>query len=163
MVRVEYSVPEGLHREIIFTHDLWLPGDFRPQNQDGEVARFYVELRRMGLDITHVDVGGGLGVDYDGTQSTNIASVNYTMQEYANDIVYYIADVCNTEGVPHPDIVSESGRALVAHHSVLFGPRYRELLADIFQRGVLADDFSLHERGIAKLAEGVAAAEVPGQ
>ena len=85
----------------------------------GEVARFYVELRRMGLDITHVDVGGGLGVDYDGTQSTNVASVNYTVQEYANDIVYTIAEMCRELEQPMPDIISESGRALTAHHALM--------------------------------------------
>jgi arginine decarboxylase len=85
----------------------------------GEVARFYVELRRMGLDVTHVDVGGGLGVDYDGTQSTNTASVNYTMQEYANDIVYTLAEMCRELEQPMPDIISESGRALTAHHALM--------------------------------------------
>ena len=85
----------------------------------GEVARFYVELRRMGLDITHVDVGGGLGVDYDGTQSTNVASVNYTMQEYANDIVYTLAEMCRELELPMPNLISESGRALTAHHALM--------------------------------------------
>ncbi|MBM3906918.1 MAG: biosynthetic arginine decarboxylase [Gemmatimonadetes bacterium] len=85
----------------------------------GEVARFYVELRRMGLDVTHVDVGGGLGVDYDGTQSTNTASVNYTVQEYANDIVYTLAEMCRELEQPMPDIISESGRALTAHHALM--------------------------------------------
>jgi arginine decarboxylase len=66
-----------------------------------------------------MDVGGGLGVDYDGSRSAFDSSTNYSLQEYANDIVYYIGDVCNAEKVPHPDIISESGRALVAHHSVL--------------------------------------------
>ncbi len=64
-------------------------------------------------------MGGGLGVDYDGSRSAFDSSTNYTLQEYTNDIVYYIADVCNAEKVPHPEIVSESGRAIVAHHSVL--------------------------------------------
>jgi len=85
----------------------------------GEVARFYVELRRMGLEITHVDVGGGLGVDYDGTQSTNVTSVNYTVQEYANDIVYTLAEMCREHEQPMPDIISESGRALTAHHALM--------------------------------------------
>jgi len=84
-----------------------------------EAARFYAKLRKMGFDIEFVDVGGGLGVDYDGSRSAFDSSINYTLQEYTNDIVYYLADVCNAEGVAHPDIVSESGRALVAHHSVL--------------------------------------------
>ena len=84
-----------------------------------ESARFYAKLYKMGFKMEYMDVGGGLGVDYDGSRSAFDSSTNYTLQEYANDIVYYIADVCTTEGVPHPDIISESGRALVAHHSVL--------------------------------------------
>lgn len=84
-----------------------------------EVARFYAELRTMGVDITHVDVGGGLGVDYDGTTSTNNASVNYTLQEYANDVVYTIAEACREQDLPMPHLISESGRALTAHHAML--------------------------------------------
>jgi len=84
-----------------------------------EATRFYAKLRKMGFGIEFMDVGGGLGVDYDGSRSAFDSSTNYSLQEYTNDIVYYIADVCNAEGVPHPDIISESGRALVAHHSVL--------------------------------------------
>jgi arginine decarboxylase len=84
-----------------------------------EAARFYAKLHQMGFPIEHLDVGGGLGVDYDGSRSAFDSSTNYTLQEYTNDVVYYVADVCNAEGVPHPEIVSESGRAIVAHHSVL--------------------------------------------
>jgi len=84
-----------------------------------EAARFYAKLQKMGFNIEFLDVGGGLGVDYDGSRSAFDSSTNYTLQEYTNDIVYYVADVCNAEKVPHPDIISESGRAIVAHHSVL--------------------------------------------
>ncbi|MCA2989154.1 MAG: biosynthetic arginine decarboxylase [Gemmatimonas sp.] len=84
-----------------------------------EVARFYLELRALGVDITHVDVGGGLGIDYDGTNSTNNASVNYTLQEYANDVIYTIAEACREAELPMPHIISESGRALTAHHALL--------------------------------------------
>jgi len=84
-----------------------------------EAARFYAKLQKMGFNIEFLDVGGGLGVDYDGSRSAFDSSTNYTLQEYTNDIVYYIADVCNAEKVSHPDIISESGRAIVAHHSVL--------------------------------------------
>src|SRR5688572_25668346 len=84
-----------------------------------EAARFYAKLRKMGFALEYVDCGGGLGVDYDGSRSAFESSTNYSLQEYTNDVVYYIADVCNAEGVPHPEIVSESGRAIVAHHSVL--------------------------------------------
>ncbi|MGA2241507.1 MAG: biosynthetic arginine decarboxylase [Verrucomicrobiota bacterium] len=84
-----------------------------------EAGRLYAKLYKMGFAITYLDVGGGLGVDYDGSRSAFDSSTNYTLQEYTNDVVDYIADICNTEKVPHPDIVSESGRAIVAHHSVL--------------------------------------------
>jgi arginine decarboxylase len=84
-----------------------------------EAARFYAKLRKLGFAIEYMDVGGGLGVDYDGSRSAFDSSTNYSLQEYTNDIVYYVADVCNAEKVPHPDIISESGRAIVAHHSVL--------------------------------------------
>ena len=84
-----------------------------------EAARFYAKLFKMGFAIEYIDVGGGLGVDYDGSRSAFDSSTNYSLQEYTNDIVFYIGDVCNQEKVPHPQIVSESGRAIVAHHSVL--------------------------------------------
>ncbi len=84
-----------------------------------EIARFYAELRALGVDITHVDVGGGLGVDYDGTSSTASASVNYSIQEYANDIIYTLGDMCRELDLPMPHIISESGRALTAHHALL--------------------------------------------
>jgi len=84
-----------------------------------EAARLYAKLYKMSFQIESLDVGGGLGVDYDGSRSAFDSSTNYTLQEYTNDVIYYVADVCNTEKVPHPDIISESGRAIVAHHSVL--------------------------------------------
>jgi arginine decarboxylase len=84
-----------------------------------EISRYYAELRSMGVDITHVDVGGGLGVDYDGSNSTSQASVNYSLQEYANDVVYTLAESCRELELPMPHIISESGRALTAHHALL--------------------------------------------
>src|SRR5215208_132303 len=84
-----------------------------------EAARVYTELARAGAGLEYLDVGGGLGVDYDGSQTNFESSVNYTIEEYANDVVYHIQTVCNDEGVKHPTIVSESGRAIVAYHSVL--------------------------------------------
>src|SRR5216110_779877 len=84
-----------------------------------EVSRYYAELRGLGVDITHVDVGGGLGVDYDGSGSTSQASVNYTLQEYADDVIYTIAEACRQHELPMPHIISESGRALTAHHALL--------------------------------------------
>jgi arginine decarboxylase len=84
-----------------------------------EAARYYAKLCKLGHEIGYLDVGGGLGVDYDGSRSDFDSSTNYSLQEYANDVVWNIADVCDSEGVPHPAIVSEGGRAIVAHHSVL--------------------------------------------
>jgi len=84
-----------------------------------EAARFYVEMRKLGAPIEFMDVGGGLGVNYDGSISANISSVDYSLQEYANDIVWTMKNVCDDEDMPHPNIISESGRALVAHHAVL--------------------------------------------
>jgi arginine decarboxylase len=84
-----------------------------------EVARYYVELRQLGVGVEYVDVGGGLGVDYDGSRSTSSASVNYSMQEYANDIIYSLAEACRENEVVMPHVISESGRALTAHHALL--------------------------------------------
>jgi len=84
-----------------------------------EVARFYVELRRLNAPIEFMDVGGGLGVNYAGAISGSNSSIDYSLQEYANDIVWTLKAVCDEESLPHPNIISESGRALVAHHSVM--------------------------------------------
>src|ERR1700682_658922 len=84
-----------------------------------EAARHYAKLAKLGHDLGYLDVGGGLGVDYDGSRSDFDSSANYSLQEYANDVVWNIMDVCDSEGVAHPSIVSEGGRAIVAHHSVL--------------------------------------------
>src|SRR5919206_3605921 len=84
-----------------------------------EGARYYAKLAKMGHDLGFLDVGGGLGVDYDGSRSDFDSSANYSLQEYANDVVWNIMDVCDSEGVAHPAIVNEGGRAIVAHHSVL--------------------------------------------
>jgi arginine decarboxylase len=84
-----------------------------------EAAMYYAKLYKMGHPLEYLDVGGGLAIDYDGSRSEFHSSMNYTLEEYASDIVYNIGDVCDDEKVPHPNIVSESGRAIVAHHSVL--------------------------------------------
>jgi arginine decarboxylase len=84
-----------------------------------EAAQFYVHLKKMGFLVDFVDVGGGLGVDYDGTKSSRASSANYTIQEYANDVVFNIVNVSEKNNIPHPNIICESGRALAAHHSVL--------------------------------------------
>jgi len=84
-----------------------------------EAARFFAKLSHMGHPMEYIDVGGGLGVDYDGSRTAFDSSINYTLQEYARDVVYNIMDVVDSEKVAHPTIVSEGGRAIVAHHSVL--------------------------------------------
>jgi arginine decarboxylase len=84
-----------------------------------EAVRVYVDLARQGAGLTYLDVGGGLGVDYDGSQTNFESSANYTLQEYANDVVYHVQTVCDEAEVPHPTIISESGRAVVAYHSAL--------------------------------------------
>ena len=89
------------------------------KNAMREAGRFYVELCKLGAPLKYLDVGGGLGVDYDGSQSNFSSSMNYSMQEYANDIVYSMMELCDAEGIVHPTLVSESGRAVVAHHAVL--------------------------------------------
>jgi len=84
-----------------------------------EAARIYVELVKAGAGLEYLDIGGGLGVDYDGSQTNFESSVNYTLEEYAADVVYHVQTVCDDAGVKHPTIVSESGRAIAAYHSVL--------------------------------------------
>ncbi len=84
-----------------------------------EAVRVYVDLARAGAGLSYLDVGGGLGIDYDGSQTDFESSVNYTLQEYANDVIYHVLSVCDEVNVPHPTIVTESGRAVVAYHSVL--------------------------------------------
>ncbi|MGH9626653.1 MAG: biosynthetic arginine decarboxylase, partial [Bryobacteraceae bacterium] len=84
-----------------------------------EAARVYVDLQKMGTGLKYLDVGGGLGIDYDGSQTDFESSVNYTLEEYARDIVYHIQSICDEAEVPHPIIVTESGRAIAAYHSVL--------------------------------------------
>jgi len=84
-----------------------------------EAVRIYVDLVRMGAPLGYLDVGGGLGVDYDGTGSEFASSLNYTLQEYANDVVYGVKEICDPAGIEHPVLVSESGRAMVAHHAAL--------------------------------------------
>ncbi len=103
-----------------------------------EGARFYAKLRKMGLGLEYFDVGGGLGVDYVGARSTSyVSSLNYSMEEYAADVVYTVQQICNNEGVPEPNLVSESGRALTAHHSCL--------LMNVFGHIEFGENGAVHE------------------
>lgn len=97
-----------------------------------ESARIYAELHKLGFKLEYVDVGGGLGIDYDGSRSTNDSSRNYSLREYVADVVYGLREMCDLEGVPHPHIVSESGRALTAHHSCVI----TEVVGEIKPEGV---------------------------
>lgn len=92
----------------------------RIKNALREAMQFYVQLSKMGFVIDYVDIGGGLGVDYDGTRSSHSeSSMNYSIQEYANDAIYSIVDACEKNSLPQPNIVTETGRSLTAHHSML--------------------------------------------
>jgi len=84
-----------------------------------EAARIYVDLKKAGTGLNSLDVGGGLGIDYDGSQTDFESSVNYTLEEYARDVVYHIQSICDEAEVPHPTIITESGRAVAAYHSLL--------------------------------------------
>ncbi len=96
-----------------------------------EAARYYAKLSKMGHELGYLDVGGGLGVDYDGSRTSFDSSTNYSLQEYCNDVVYNIMEVCDSEGVAHPAIVSEGGRAIVAHHSVLVVEAFGSIEKDV--------------------------------
>jgi arginine decarboxylase len=91
----------------------------RVKDAVNELAHVYAELKELGAGLEYIDIGGGLGVDYDGSRSNYESSMNYTLNEYASDVVYRVMSVCDARGIPHPTIVSESGRAIAAHHSVL--------------------------------------------
>jgi arginine decarboxylase len=96
-----------------------------------EAARYYAKLSKLGHSLGYLDVGGGLGVDYDGSRTSFDSSTNYSLQEYCNDVVYNIMEVCDSEEVPHPVIVSEGGRAIVAHHSVLVVESFGSIEKDV--------------------------------
>src|SRR5690606_14933620 len=91
----------------------------RVKSAINEAARVYVDLHKRGAGLTYFDVGGGLGVDYDGSQTNYESSMNYTLEEYASDVIYHLQTICDDEDVPHPNIISESGRAIAAYHAVL--------------------------------------------
>jgi arginine decarboxylase len=119
-----------------------------------EGARFYAKLRKMGLGLEYFDVGGGLGVDYVGARSTAfVSSLNYSMEEYAADVVYTVQQICSHEGVPEPHLVSESGRALTAHHSCL--------LMNVFGHIEFGENGAVHEEPLASGTHEASNAPVP--
>ena len=118
----EYLKSKGLEDTLQMTHfhmGSQITNIRKVKEALNEAARIYAELVRLGAGLKIIDVGGGLGVDYDGSQTDFESSMNYSLQEYANDVVFRIKTVCDEAGVPHPKIISESGRALVAYHSML--------------------------------------------
>lgn len=104
-----------------------------------EASRIYSKLRKMDVKIELLNVGGGLGVDYDGSRTSSDASVNYSVQEFANDVVYSVKEVCAREEVPEPEIVSESGRALTAYHSMLVTDVVSTVAPNSLPAAVLSD------------------------
>ncbi|HEV2228958.1 MAG TPA: biosynthetic arginine decarboxylase [Steroidobacteraceae bacterium] len=115
----------------------------RVKDAINELAHVYAELKLMGAGLQYIDVGGGLGVDYDGSGTNFASSMNYTLNEYASDVVYRIASVCNARDIPHPMIVSESGRAVAAYHSVLIFDALGSSALDKFRvTGYEAEDYS---------------------
>lgn len=115
----------------------------RVKDAINELAHVYAELKLMGAGLQYIDVGGGLGVDYDGSGTNFSSSMNYTLAEYANDVVYRVANVCNARNIPHPVIVSESGRAVAAYHSVLIFDALGSSALDKFKvTGQVAEDYN---------------------
>ena len=111
-----------------------------------ELAHVYAELKLMGAGLQYIDVGGGLGVDYDGSGTNFASSMNYTLNEYASDVVYRVASVCNARDIPHPMILSESGRAIAAYHSVLIFDALGSSALDKFRvTGDRAEDYAGEE------------------
>jgi arginine decarboxylase len=114
----------------------------RVKDAINELAHVYAELKIMGAGLQYIDVGGGLGVDYDGSNTNYDSSMNYTLNEYASDVVYRIKSVCDARDVPHPMIISESGRAIAAHHSVLVFDTLGSSKLDQFQvTGRVEEDY----------------------
>lgn len=107
----------------------------------GEAANFYVQIRNLGCNVDYVDIGGGLGVDYEGIRSSSsTSSIDYSIQEYMNDAIFNIVDAANKNNLPHPNIISESGRSLTAHHAIL--------IVDVLDEASMpkmAEDFELKE------------------
>ncbi len=115
---IRRSQETGIRPGIGIRAKLYSKGSGKWASSGGEAARVYSKIRQMHIDVEFLDIGGGMGVDYDGSKTTFESSVNYTIQEFANDVVYTIKSVCDDENVPEPNLVTESGRVMSAYHAV---------------------------------------------
>lgn len=119
---IEFSRKNGLLDNIVLVHfhiGSQITNIRKIKNAIREASQFYVQLAKNGCNIQFVDIGGGLGVDYDGSRSTNPSSINYSVQEYLNDAIFALQEAADKHNLPHPNLITESGRSLTAHHSVL--------------------------------------------
>lgn len=119
---IEFSQKNGLLENIVLVHfhiGSQVTNIRKIKNAIREASQFYVQLAKYGCNIQFVDIGGGLGVDYDGSRSTNPSSINYSVQEYLNDAIFALQEAADKHNLPHPNLITESGRSLTAHHSVL--------------------------------------------
>src|SRR5690606_302163 len=108
-----------------------VPNIITIKNAVVEATRYYCQLKKMGFPMGYLDVGGGLGIDYDGSRSNYESSTNYSLEEYARDVVYNVKHICEAMEVPCPDNISESGRAIAAPHSIL--------VTEVFERASKRD------------------------
>ena len=117
-----------------------------------EGAQFYAQLRQQGIPIQTMDIGGGLGVDYEGTKSTRDNSINYTLDEYAYAVVETINNVCQQSNIDTPDIITESGRAMTAHHAMMI-TNITDIEESISKAVLSLENYSEHEsvQGFIKL------------
>lgn len=119
---IEFSRKNGLLDNIVLVHfhiGSQVTNIRKIKTAIREASQFYVQLAKNGCNIQFVDIGGGLGVDYDGSRSTNPSSINYSVQEYLNDAIFALQEAADKHNLPHPNLITESGRSLTAHHSVL--------------------------------------------
>jgi arginine decarboxylase len=119
---IEFARKNNLLENIVLVHfhiGSQVTNIRKIKNAIREASQFYIQLARSGCNIRFVDIGGGLGVDYDGSRSTNPSSINYSIQEYLNDAIFSLMEAADKHNLPHPNLITESGRSLSAHHSVL--------------------------------------------
>jgi arginine decarboxylase len=119
---IEFARKNNLLENIVLVHfhiGSQVTNIRKIKNAIREASQFYIQLAKSGCNISFVDIGGGLGVDYDGSRSTNPSSINYSVQEYLNDAIFALMEAADKHNLPHPNLITESGRSLSAHHSVL--------------------------------------------